>query len=231
MKIIASDFDKTFFTDKYLENIKKINDFVLAGNLFIIVTGRNLTHLLKDVSGYNIKYSYIICNDGRTIYDSNLKPIIKYDIEEDIAFKIFNKLKASDAVAPPIIDTSYELRNDFKVPVNAIIARPIDNEKTKKVLEEIMNEYREVSGYISDNWLNLASSKSSKGLALKYLENHLQIHSNNIYTIGDGINDIPMNELYENSYAVLICVPELKKISKNIIADFGSLVDKIMKEK
>ena len=48
MKIVVSDFDNTFFTDKYLENIDIINDFVNKGNKFVIATGRPLYLLKKD---------------------------------------------------------------------------------------------------------------------------------------------------------------------------------------
>ena len=74
MKVLVSDFDNTLFTDDYQLNIKKINEFVDKGNLFIIATGRNYNQLKSDIKGKNIKYSYLICEDGAKISIHKRKP-------------------------------------------------------------------------------------------------------------------------------------------------------------
>ena len=55
MKILISDFDKTFYTENYDNNIKLINEFVNAGNKFVIATGRPLYFLEPSIEGKNIK--------------------------------------------------------------------------------------------------------------------------------------------------------------------------------
>ena len=56
MKILISDFDKTFYTENYDNNIKLINEFVNAGNKFVIATGRPLYFLEPSIEGKNINY-------------------------------------------------------------------------------------------------------------------------------------------------------------------------------
>ncbi|MDD3392446.1 MAG: HAD family hydrolase [Bacilli bacterium] len=228
MKIIATDFDKTFFTEDYLYNIKLINQIVNDEICFVIVTGRNITHLLKDIKGYHIKYQYLICNDGRVIYDRNLKCLNRFDIKKEVAMGIFNLLKEDNSVLDPIIDTTYELTYSFKSPVNAIIVRPTDREKAQILLNNISKCYSEVTGYISDNWLNIASSASSKGMAVKLLGEKLQCNTDDIYVIGDGINDISLISSFPNSYAVANADIKLKELSKFVVNDFAQFLDKIV---
>ena len=73
MKILISDFDKTFYTENYDNNIKLINEFVNAGNKFVIATGRPLYFLEPSIEGKNINYYNLICSDGTVIFDKNNK--------------------------------------------------------------------------------------------------------------------------------------------------------------
>ena len=49
MKILVSDFDNTFYTQKIEENVKLVNQFREKGNVFIIATGRPLYLLKSDL--------------------------------------------------------------------------------------------------------------------------------------------------------------------------------------
>lgn len=226
MKIIASDFDNTFFTKDYINNIKIINEFVDKDNMFIIVTGRNISHLLKDIKGYNIKYSYLICNDGGIIYDKNLKVIYRNDIDSVISKKIYDELRDNDAVLEPLIDTSFKLTTFFETPANAIIVRPFDANKTRDLLVKLETNYPQIHGYISENWLNITDINTSKANGIKFLEEKLNLNHNDIHTIGDAINDIPMIKQY-NGYIVSNSSPELKEVTNNIVIDFADFIKKM----
>ena len=60
MKILISDFDKTFYTENYDNNIKLINEFVNSGNKFVIATGRPLYFLEPSIEWKNINYYNLI---------------------------------------------------------------------------------------------------------------------------------------------------------------------------
>ena len=93
MNLLVSDFDKTFFTSDYVKNIKIVNDFVDNNNIFVIATGRNVSHLLTDIINVNLKYKYLICNDGGIIYNSDLKEIFRKDISKKSLNIIINIVK------------------------------------------------------------------------------------------------------------------------------------------
>ena len=52
--------------------------------------------------------------------------------------------------------------------------------------------YPNVIGYVSKNYININSSLTSKGKAIDYLISFYHFDKNDIYTIGDGKNDIDM---------------------------------------
>ena len=226
MKILASDFDKTLFTKDYLKNIRKINEFVDKGNIFIIVTGRNITHLKPDIKGYNLKYDYLICNDGGIIFDKNNKVIFRKDIDPSLVKTIYDILEEEENMIFVAIDNSIAYVNDTKDLANAIIGIPKDVEKAYNLLQDILNKFPNVHGYISDRWLNITNKEVNKGNSLKYIQKLLDVPNDDIYTIGDNINDISMNQLY-NGYAMEHSHSELIKISKGTIKSVSDLIDVI----
>ncbi len=221
MKVIVSDFDFTFFTDEYLENIRLINDFVAKGNMFIIATGRNLTHLKKDIKGFNINYEYLICNDGGIIFDKNGNIIYQKDINPDIVESIFNVLNNDKNIKVSYVDDSVNYTTDTKSKANAIIGSYIDSKLASNTLSKIVKEYNQVHGYLSDNWINITDISVNKANGVEYLKNYLNIDQDNIYTIGDNVNDIQMLNNYHGylieSNLNLICGEGVVKSFKDLI--------------
>ena len=97
MKIIASDFDKTLFVedkDTVIKNVNSINDFVKDGNIFILVTGRIYSDIKLLLDEYNIKYNYLICEDGTKIFnnlDYSIKDYLLHRKKVEKIEEILNK--------------------------------------------------------------------------------------------------------------------------------------------
>ncbi|MDD2519156.1 MAG: HAD-IIB family hydrolase [Bacilli bacterium] len=221
MKVIVSDFDLTFFTDEYLENIRLVNEFVAKGNMFIIATGRNITHLKKDIKGFNINYEYLICNDGGIIFDKSDNIIYRKDITQDLVEPIFNILNSDKNIRASYIDDSTSYKTDPNTKANAIIGSYIDSKLASNTLSEIEEKHDLVHGYLSDNWINITDVSVNKASAIEYLKNYLNIDHNHIYTIGDNINDIEMLNAY-HGYLIesdlnLVCGEGVVKSFKDLI--------------
>lgn len=220
MKILVSDFDKTLYTENYKENVELVNDFVNQGNMFIIATGRNLPSLLPDLDK-DLKYDYLICNNGGIIFDSNLKVIYRKDI--DNGEDIFNLLKKTPCVGNPLVDSAYEYFDYAISPCNAIIARIINYDNTKKLLKYILDKYPFISGYLSDRWLNIDSFNVSKGNGIKYICDKLNYDYHDVYAVGDGLNDVPMLEIC-NGYVIKSDRLDLTNTSNKVINDIKELL-------
>lgn len=224
MKLLASDFDKTFFTEDYLKNIKKVNEFVDKGNIFIIITGRNITKLEEYIKGYNIKYNYLICNNGGIIFDNQNKVIYRKDIDPLLVKPILDILNNDSNISYTVIDNSKEYVADPNELANIILARPYDMAKADDLLKYIMDKFPDVHGYSSAHWINITNKEVSKGKTLKYIQNLLNIPTENIYTIGDNNNDISMNKIY-NGYAMENSIDELIKVSRDKVKSVSNLID------
>lgn len=69
--------------------------------------------------------------------------------------------------------------------------------------------------YSDDQWLEIMPKYATKAYAMKQLQR--LCGCDRIVVFGDGINDIPMFEMADESYAVANAVPELKEIATGVI--------------
>ncbi len=223
MKILVADFDRTLYTDSYQENIEIINGFVNKGNIFIIATGRNL-YSIKPELDKKLKFSYLICNDGGTILDRDFNVIYRKDIIDEVINPLFDELMQNPYIGNPLIDLSERYEYKPCKGANAIIARIIDREKTKQLLEDLLIKYPAITGYLSDRWINIDDQSISKGNAIKTICYQIKYDYEDVYAIGDNLNDISMCEIC-NGFAIKDSSLELQAVSKGIVTDIKELVE------
>ncbi|MFA5603417.1 MAG: HAD-IIB family hydrolase [Bacilli bacterium] len=230
MKVLVSDFDETFFTDEYLENIERVNSFVDNGNMFIIATGRNIKQLKKDIDQYYIKFSYLICNDGAMIFDKDLNLLNRIDIDLKTTKIILKELENDPNVNAVYIDNGFEHVKEITINNNAVLGKYNDQQIAIDNMNKLMEKYNEIHGYISFNWINITNSQVSKGNAIKYLVDYLNLNEKDIYPIGDGINDISMVQMYNGYYMKKNNCVELEKVGINSVNTVRDLMDIIEKQ-
>lgn len=214
MKLLVSDFDLTFFDSNYENNIKRVNEFVKQGNIFVIATGRPYGLLEHDLHNKNVLYEYLICSDGAVIFDKNNQIIYKNFIDNNISNEIISILEKD-----PNIERVYIDKNS-----NSILGvyGLFKNKKEAEILlQKIIHKY-EVGGYISLHWLNVLNKDITKVNGIKYLKNVLNIKDGDIYVIGDGINDLTMINEY-NGYMI---GHENKEKTVKSFDDFMNIINK-----
>lgn len=220
-KILVSDFDNTLYknTNDLILNINSINNFVRKGNIFIIATGRCYKDISKFIVKYNIPHNYLICNDGATIFDSNGKLIYKKDIVHDTGVKIIEYLEHKNLMNISYIDTGFDYTKDINYDFNGIIIRDQNKEKSKELLNDIINKFENVHGYISDNWINIIEQSVNKSSGIEVLCKMNNYDKNIIYTIGDTVNDIPMIKNYHG-----VCMTNsTNDLKENCTTSFNSV--------
>ena len=226
MKIVISDFDNTFFTDKYLENIDVINEFVNKGNKFVIATGRPLYLLKKDIENVNIPYCNLICSDGTIIFDREDKIVYRETIDPKIVKKIIDELKESDCVEDWYNNEAYQFSKDVEAPSNGILGVPKDRDKALELINNLNKKYPDTHSYLSHKWINILNKETSKGTGIEAL---IEIHGWNaedVITMGDELNDVPMNAIF-NSYTFDYACDELKEVSTYVVKDFEDAINHI----
>lgn len=225
MKVLISDFDKTLFTKDYQKNIKAINDFVDKGNIFVIATGRNLVTLTHDLDK-NLKFNYLICNDGGVIYDKNFKTIYRKDIDNNLVKPIFDVLKKDISVGDPLIDLTFDYSYNLVGNANAIIARIIDYKKASKLLDFLLSNFSNITGYISDNWINIDDKSVNKGNGIINLCKIIDYNYKDVYAIGDNTNDISMCEIC-HGFCMVDGSLKLKENCEDSVENVAMLIDKL----
>lgn len=216
MKILISDFDHTFFDNNYANNIEIVNKFVDEGNMFIIATGRSINNLKIDIGDYNIKYSYLICSDGASIYDNKHNNIFSCDINEELINPICDLLDNDSNITLTLIENDNIVSGTH---ANSIAGKFIDKEECKTLVDQIKNKFPLVNAYLSDNYINIRNKNVSKYEAIKFLISNYGLNEEDIYTIGDSINDIEMCRNFK-SFSFNFADFEVKKVSDIIVNDF-----------
>lgn len=229
-KILISDFDNTLYTTEsdLINNINKIKQFILNGNTFIIATGRSYIDISKYTEKYKIPFKYLICNDGGTIFDNNNKLIYKKDIPYNTVIKINNYIKENNLSSLTYFDTGFDYQNYPSKTTVSIIIRDIDSEKSKIILNTILNNNNDIIGYISDNWITILEKSVTKSNGIKILSEINNYNTNNIYTIGDTINDITMVKEYTGA-CMIKSTNDLKKVCQKIFNSIADYIDYIEK--
>lgn len=231
MKLLATDFDNTLFNgDDYKKNIKYVNKFVDLGNIFVIVTGRHINTLMKDIKDVNLKYSYLICNDGGIILDRDLNILYQKDIPKNIVSDIASLYEQSTCLADWYIDAGITMTKDKNSTANGIIGRINERDNASKLLKLIKDKYPEVDGYISEKWINLTEKTVNKGSGIEQLLDIIDIVESDVYTIGDNVNDLSMSNHNFNSFCMANSIMELKSKTKRAYSSVYELVMDILKD-
>ena len=223
VKVLVSDFDKTLFTDNYKENVRLVNEFVSKGNMFIIATGRNLASLLSELDD-DLRFSYLVCNNGGIIFDTNLKVVYKKDIEINLARNVFDLLQKNVCVGNPLTCELGDYNDLFGNSCNSIVARIVNRDKSYNLLNQILNSSFAVNGYLSDRWINIIAEGVSKGNALMHICDLIGYDYKEAFAVGDSWNDISMCEIC-NGYAIGSGCLELERVCVKTIDNIGVLLE------
>ncbi len=226
MHIIASDFDRTLYVEDeniLNMNIKSIDKFISKGNTFIIITGRMYTDIKLLLDKYKINYTFLICEDGAKIFnefDYSIKdyllPKEKIDQIEEI-FKEYNE--------DYYLDDGYNIttnKNDC-VKVTSLIK---DRKKSKEIVERIKKDV-DVYVYLSKSYINITDSSTSKSIALEYLMYYKDLYKEDLYVLGDDINDYEMLSNFKGGVMKhhSKALDELKKEEFDTLYDFIDYVE------
>ncbi len=226
MKLLVSDYDKTLTVDMF-QNIEKIKHFVEQKNYFIIATGRNYGLLLEEIKDLNIPYHYLICNDGGIVLDNQNNELFRNNINLKVGYELYNFLKEKD-VYNLRLDNGYRYsKNDFQN-LNSILFSVTDEKEAKLILKEALKKFQDIIGYITPKSAVFLDKNTDKARAIDFLLTKIKVTKDNIYTIGDGINDYQMLKEYNGFYMAGGSHLIVKKEIKNKASSVHALIDQII---
>lgn len=109
MKLLVTDYDNTYelhyetldCKSIFAKNINAVNEFI-KNNIFVIATGRHTVAIKKTIDEKNLKFDYLICNNGAELYNSAFKCIYYKAINKSDLTQIMKLKKYGYHLRKPI---------------------------------------------------------------------------------------------------------------------------------
>ncbi len=203
-KIIFSDYDGTLDTSEedITKNIEAIKKFREEGNLFVIATGRSYLDLKRKLDVYPFPFDYLILNHGGVILDKNENKIEVCNIPKKATSAILDSIKNDSGVNRVILFEA--LKSDILEVSERItkIMLEMKNESSARNLSKKINEEFNlfVKSYVISTkkyyLVEVISVETDKGKAIEKILTIENIDDQDVYPIGDGINDVEMIQKY-----------------------------------
>ncbi|MDQ0360751.1 HAD-IIB family hydrolase [Breznakia pachnodae] len=250
MKLLVSDYDGTISIDGEVskKTIDKLRQWVEAGNLFVLATGRSLNITTGIIEKDQLPVDYIICNNGSVTYDANYKVINESTLSMDIVNMIINDSTIQNSHYFVISEekeryllegyqegketinyyTKILKRKDLNdLHVYAIDTR-YDTAEIMKKKETILRDKYDGIASINPNietidFTPLGVTKDSA--VQKIVKKYKDLES--IIAVGDGLNDLIMIE-NNIGYTMEWATQEIKDKAIGVITSIDEILDKYM---
>ncbi len=230
-KMLVSDYDQTFYVnDIDIEKNKKwVDNFREKNNIFVIATGRSYIDFKEVLTKYHFSYDYAILNHGMTIIDKDGNVLINYSIDKSMISKIIGDLKMANKIIYFYDDFKESTKYYENKKVVKINIKYNSKDIALKVSKQLNLKYgKYINAYcVPLNDVEIIIKTTNKAYAIIFIANREKILKSNIYTIGDGYNDIEMIKNF-NGYCMKESTIELKKNALDEVASVSELIGKII---
>lgn len=224
MKLAVCDLDGTLLEKNETRLKKNIFDLIgrlkNKGVLFACASGRTHGELYRIFEGADIIY---ISSDGALISENNKtifeKVFEKQDLEyffgfENVVFhsKFISYVKTSSKMLQK------QLANEYRGHIVSISSRDEIASSVNKITvisENFKADEKYARIYDGKSLSDYAPKGTDKGSAVEFLCKNSDIEKEDLFVVGDNLNDIPMLSLTENSFCVKNSKYNTKKVAKH----------------
>lgn len=195
--LIVSDYDGTLKkgkNDKELKNnLKMLRSFSDNDINIMISTGRLYKSIRLEADQFEIPFDYMSCANGNVLFDENFQIMFKTNIDSKIIKNLQPYYSQILGIEP--LD-EYGIITPNK-PTEYFI-HLVEKQETRKQIVKFLLSSPEVD-YCTDGCNKYAIhvfALSNKITTIEIVKNKLKIPDSEIYTIGDGPNDLDMIKKY-----------------------------------
>ncbi|MBR1416469.1 MAG: HAD family hydrolase [Bacilli bacterium] len=232
---IFIDIDGTLLNDNNIVSNRTkniIHNIIDLGHKVVLCTGRTRIYAEK-ISKEIGASSYVISSNGAEIYDYKENKVIYSSlISKSVIVDILHEIKNRNAKITLAIDNieyiigkkyNYYQKyipknyNSFINNHNTKQAMIIAQNKDLKILRDVISVYDDVEITNKNtileeqgSWFSIVKKGTSKGESIKEFCNYFNISNENIISIGNDYNDIPMFNQSKISIAVSNAIEDLK---------------------
>jgi len=239
MSMLVSDYDGTYANSEnnIILNSVAVEKFIQDGNIFVLSSGRSYESLIRKTETCNIPYSFLACADGNYLFDKDGNILLSNEIDHESVSKI-DKLKeiGNYKRVDYTYEREYSTEYDKDKPLGSISFVINNCDITDEFRTEFERIKREnprydysIYGYADEMYFMIKPKNVSKTSPIIFLEKKLNIPKSDIFTIGDGLNDLEMIRDY-NGF-VIGENPDLRKVALDNYNSVYELVSDIEKRK
>lgn len=255
MKVFASDYDGTLRTGEFVtqENKDAIARWRKAGNLFVLVSGRSMESMQKELLNNELNVDLLIGNNGGAIYTPAFTEIKSYYLPFEQALQILAYIKKERTISyvlnngyhrsKTILDLHREdkkyAHTQMKYTEEEILAQKKiaqivvsldDPTDCERIATHINDAFHGVAvAYQNVNCVDIAPDGVSKAMGLKEALKGYDVDNGEIYTIGDSYNDQSMIAAFYG-FAMEQAPDEVKKDAKKIVATPAEAINWILNQ-
>lgn len=255
MKILASDYDGTL---KYMDHvtekdIQSVQNWKNSGNLFVIDTGRSMESILEETKKYHLPVDYFITNNGGMLFDNVGNELFSSYLTVSVSHEIMNLAAKMDGVVSYVVNDGWHrhrilvnnqleehrypgLQPDiseaelFEMGKYAQIVISFSTQEkasfTARQLNETYSDF--ISAYANKFVTDIVPKGISKAHGLDFLKDYLHINKEDIYSIGDAENDIPLMEYADHGCCMSSGKETLHKHAHYICNDISEYIQHIL---
>ena len=249
LKILASDYDGTLFFGEEEPNfrerdIKAIQEFQKAGNLFGICTGRPYQGITSFIPE-SIHLDFYILNSGAVVIDQKGKEILKmaiplqtfqemWKIYPDLPYFVMteDKMYVRELLGDK---PSNDRMRIFEKPLDLAgkeilgISFHVDEDEELRKILTTLQQFPTLSVFQNRNDIDCVAAGCSKSTGLKALQQHLNLNDQQVACIGDSHNDLPMLRGIQESFTFHTSPEVVKASAKYLVDDIAMCIQKLLK--
>lgn len=218
--LIVSDYDGTIKdnnnVDDIVESIKLLKMLVNIRTGFMISTGRLLQSILEEINSFDLPFDYLSCANGNLLFDKKLQLLWKSKVED----KIIEELKPYFKY---ILDIELKDEYGYNIKNNGVeyVLHLVENKQYRRLIVNMLiaNPNFDYCSNGKNKYELHIFDKSNKTKTIELLRKFFNLAKENIYTIGDGPNDLEMIEQY-NGFTLCSSKEELKLCSIDTYESF-----------
>ena len=207
-----------FISTKVKKSIKKLSNHMPVS----IVTGRGPQDVLKFSKLLNL-YGPQYCENGTSVIDATSKKILEVSlISDDISSKIIQEFNYSEMEHLVVSNgRTYINPKEILKNVSSLVLsskKQYELNKFVKKFKNLINEYHLEFSTDEDgnNFINIHNNPLGKAKAYNHFKKFYSIIPENIFFIGDGLNDLSIISKCENSISMGNADEKVKLKSKFI---------------
>ncbi len=251
MKLIATDYDGTLNYGSHVmeEDLRAINEWRKAGNLFVIATGRSKESIDLEMKKNNLEVDYLVTNNGGMVFDNKGTEFVSNYLDLVTALDIIYIAKVTEGIGGYTVNDGYK-RHRIILDESIVDKRHVDllpdlseeevmdlpnhsqiviscndSDLARDLCSELNQHFSDtIVAYSNDDFVNVVPKGVSKKTGLEFVSEYANIDENDIYVMGDSYNDMPLIDGYENSNAMLTAPADLQMAAKETYESIHDMI-------